>query len=229
MINELLQEQIEYYQQRAPEYDEWFYRIGRYDRGAKHNQRWFDEVKVVQEALNELGTGHEILELACGTGIWTQKLLALGKTITAIDVSAKSISLNKRKVKSPKVKYQTQDLFEWEPDREYDLVVIAFWLSHVPPQKFDEFLDKVAKSVRSGGRLFIVDSRFHATATAKNHDYKNNDKIYQLRKLNNGDTFKVIKIYHSTEYIARKLSKLGFQTNANMTDRYFIYAVGEKL
>lgn len=34
MSRDLIREQIAYYDARANEYDEWFYRIGRYDRGS---------------------------------------------------------------------------------------------------------------------------------------------------------------------------------------------------
>ena len=229
MIDKLIQEQIEYYCQRAPEYDEWFYRIGRYDRGAKNNQRWFDEIKIVQKKLQEFAPQNEILELACGTGIWTQELLKIGDKITAIDISPESILLNKKKLKSPKVKYKKLDLFEWEPEAEYDFVFLAFWLSHVPPQKLDDFLEKVGRSVKSGGRIFIVDSQFHATSTARNHQIKDDGKIYQSRKLNDGRTFQVIKVYNSAEYLASKLKKFGFEMEANTTERYFVYPLGTKI
>ena len=41
----ILEEQISYYRARAPEYDEWFLRKGRYDVGADDNQRWHAETK----------------------------------------------------------------------------------------------------------------------------------------------------------------------------------------
>ena len=49
--DDLLQQQIAYYRARAGEYDEWFLRQGRYDRGPDLNQRWFDEVAVAVRAL----------------------------------------------------------------------------------------------------------------------------------------------------------------------------------
>jgi hypothetical protein len=36
-----LQEMRTYYQERAREYDEWFYRQGRYSQGAEMDARWF--------------------------------------------------------------------------------------------------------------------------------------------------------------------------------------------
>ena len=47
----LLAEQIAYYRARATEYDEWFLRLGRYDRGEEQNRQWFAEVEQAREAL----------------------------------------------------------------------------------------------------------------------------------------------------------------------------------
>ena len=43
----LMAEQIEYYRARAPEYDEWFYRRGRFDHGEDFNRKWFAQVADV--------------------------------------------------------------------------------------------------------------------------------------------------------------------------------------
>ena len=49
----LLQEQIEYYRARAGEYDEWWLRHGRYDRGPEENARWFAEAEQLRQALED--------------------------------------------------------------------------------------------------------------------------------------------------------------------------------
>lgn len=100
MTDNILQQQIEYYRARANEYDQWFYRKGRYDRGTQNNQRWFNEVAVIKNTLHQIGVVDDILELACGTGIWTQELLSIGKKITAIDASEEVITINRSKLKS---------------------------------------------------------------------------------------------------------------------------------
>jgi demethylmenaquinone methyltransferase/2-methoxy-6-polyprenyl-1,4-benzoquinol methylase len=51
MNSNILQEQIRYYRDRAPEYDEWFFRQGRYDRGAAHREQWFAEISEVESGL----------------------------------------------------------------------------------------------------------------------------------------------------------------------------------
>jgi trans-aconitate methyltransferase len=57
----------------------------------------------------------DILELASGTGIWTQELLRIGKKITAIDASEEVIAINRSKLNSLSIKYHAADLFTWQP------------------------------------------------------------------------------------------------------------------
>jgi 2-polyprenyl-3-methyl-5-hydroxy-6-metoxy-1,4-benzoquinol methylase len=105
MKNDIIQEQIEYYRQRASEYDEWFLRQGRYDRGEIHRQQLFSEVSQVEKAIFESAPSGDILELACVTGLWTQHLAPLANSLTAIDASPETIALNRQRVNSNSVQY----------------------------------------------------------------------------------------------------------------------------
>lgn len=228
MIDKILQQQIEYYRARAKEYDEWFYRIGRYNRGEENNQRWFHEVAIVREALHKIPDVDDILELASGTGIWTQELLDIGKKITAIDASEEVIAISRSKLASSKVEYYKTDLFTWQPNAEYDLVFFAFWLSHVPPNLLDSFLSKVNQSVEIGGQIFLIDSCFEPTSTATNHIIEDDDNFYKTRKLNNGQEFQIVKIFYQPDELQNKLNQAGFQAEVKITDNYFIYVHGKK-
>jgi hypothetical protein len=71
---EVLAEQRAYYQARAPEYDEWWQRRGRYDRGSEDAAEWDRQVAQVVAALDSLGATGDVLEIAGGTGWWTERL-----------------------------------------------------------------------------------------------------------------------------------------------------------
>ena len=137
--DKFLTEQIEYYRARSNEYDEWFFRQGRYDRGAELNQLWFNDIETLRRAADKFRPSGDILELACGTGIWTQFLLQYANRITAVDASPEVITINQERTKSAKVRYIRADLFNWQPAKKYDVVFFAFWLSHVPPERFADF------------------------------------------------------------------------------------------
>ena len=71
---QLVDQQIRYYRQRAPEYDEWFHRQGRYDHGPDHTRLWQQEIAVVRAALDGLKPAGRILERpvaqGCGHSNW---------------------------------------------------------------------------------------------------------------------------------------------------------------
>ena len=131
-MDELLQEQIAYYRARANEYDQWFLRQGRYDYGPELNKQWADQVAEVRAALLRCEPVDSALELACGTGIWTQTLLTLCARIHALDAAPEMLAINRAKLQSERVTYEQTDLFTWQPQQQYDLVFCGFWLSHVP-------------------------------------------------------------------------------------------------
>ena len=131
-----LREQIAYYRARAGEYDEWFLRQGRYDRGAEANAAWFDEVGALVRALDDFRPCGRVLELAAGTGLWTQRLAVYAETLTAVDASSEVLALNRARVGDRRaVSYVVADLFDWRPAGRYDTIFFSFWLSHVPPER----------------------------------------------------------------------------------------------
>jgi 2-polyprenyl-3-methyl-5-hydroxy-6-metoxy-1,4-benzoquinol methylase len=229
MSTNIVQQQIAYYRKRASEYDEWFYRIGRYDRGESLNQRWFEEVEAVIQAVNRLPKVETALDIACGTGIWTHEILSIAERITAIDASPEVLAINKTKLNAPNVEYQQHDIFQWQPEQQYDLVFFGFWLSHVPPELLPDFLAKVHRALKPGGRLFLVDSRREITSTAHDHTLPAEDDIFQVRKLNDGQSFTIVKIFYEQDNLQRVLQDAGFEVNVSVTPHYFIYVDGKRV
>ena len=223
----ILNEQIAYYRERAAEYDEWFYRKGRYDRGVELNQQWFKEAQVVREALHHLPKQLHILEFAGGTGIWTQELVTLADQVTVVDAAPEMIQINKAKVQSLSVNYIHADIFNWQPNRVYDMVFFGFWLSHVPPDKLAPFLELVASALKPGGLVFMIDSRSHSTGTATNQS-TTTAGFHQQRRLNDGREFQIVKIYYETQPLEAAFRAVGLNANLHFTDTYFIYGQASK-
>ena len=135
---QLLSQQVQYYRERAPEYDEWFLRQGRYDQGPRHRAEWFREVALVEAALREAALQGEVLELACGTGLWTRHLAGCHSRIVAVDASPEAVAINRERVGSDSVQYVVADVFTWVPPAaRFDVVFFSFWLSHVPLGRFE--------------------------------------------------------------------------------------------
>ena len=111
-MTDVLSEQARYYRERAPEYDEWFMREGRYDRGADLNRRWFAEVEEVRAWVRARGPLGDVLELAAGTGIWTRLLVEHATSVSCIDASPEAIDLSRRRLAhDARITYEVADLF----------------------------------------------------------------------------------------------------------------------
>src|ERR1700757_2488834 len=93
-VSDLVAEQKRYYAERAPEYDDWWYRRGRYELEPEALARWRADVAEAGAALEAFAPRGAVLELAAGTGIWTRRLVRLGERVVAVDASAETLALN---------------------------------------------------------------------------------------------------------------------------------------
>ena len=230
-MDEPLQEQIAYYRARASEYDQVLLRQGRYDCGPELNRRWHEQLAEVRHALLDCGPVDSALELACGTGIWTQWLLEIAARVHAIDAAPEMLAISREKLPAGRITWEQADLFAWQPQQEYDLVFCGFWLSHVPPDRLASFLATVARALCPGGRFFLVDSRRDpqaASGSAMPYDY-DSDNILDERILDDGRRFTIVKIFHEPAALSASLAAQGLQPALHVTDNYFIHGTADKV
>jgi SAM-dependent methyltransferase len=167
-----------------------------------------------------------VLELACGTGLWTQQLTATARRITAVDAAPEMLALNRERVDSPLVEYVRADLFTWRPDRRFDAVFFGFWLSHVPADRFEPFWGTVAESLAPGGRVFFVDSKYAPASTARDHRLGDPAAESVQRKLNDGREYRIVKVFYQPEDLQNRLQTLGWSAAVRETPNYFLYGEG---
>ena len=196
MEDDVLQEQLAYYRARATTYD------------ASLGDGLEGTLTAVEALLQQLGPFEHVLELACGTGIWTRLLLNVAQRVTAVDAAPEMLALNAAKVgeearvAETHVRYLRADLFTWEPEEQYDLVFFAFWLSHVPPSRLDTWLATVLRAVRPGGALVIVDEY---APTLEDEQIALAD-IYARRPLADGRTFTIVKVFYDLADLHARLA-----------------------
>jgi SAM-dependent methyltransferase len=223
---QLLDEQRAYYRARAREYDSWWLREGRYDHGAEANRRWFDEIAALEREVDRFGPEGDVLELACGTGLWTRVLAPRARRLLAVDASTEVLAINRDRVPEPQVVYVQADLFVWEPPAEkFDLCFFSFWLSHVPDSRFEAFWERVRSALRPGGRVFLIDSARSPQSGASDHQLPTEGET-MTRRLDDGSEFQIVKRYYEPDWLEDRLTALGWELRAASTGDFFIYASG---
>lgn len=222
----ILQDQIDYYRARAGEYDQWWFRSGRYDRGPEFNARWRAEVAAVEAALDAWLTARRprtLLELACGTGLFTRHLAPRVPRITAVDASPEVLAINRGRVAAANVEYIGADLFSWRPAARYDAIFFSFWLSHVPDARFAAFWDTVAAALGPRGAVYLIDSASDPTSTAKDHVLPQPGAGVVTRRLNDGREFRIVKVFWQPQALAARLGAMGWSAELTKTPSYFVY------
>jgi SAM-dependent methyltransferase len=220
----LLAEQTAYYRARAPEYDEWWQRRGRYDRGSELGEEWDQQIAQVAAELDTFGACGDVLEMAGGTGWWTERLARTARHLTVVDASPETLDLNRDRVRRPDVDYVVADLFSWLPQRTYDVVFFSFWLSHVPRSRFSTFWSLVRSCLAPGGRVFLIDNSNDPDPT---RDVKDPYVIQfgpdlDLRRLHDGGRYRVVEIFYEAKELQSLLGHQGWTARLEAT-RWFIF------
>ena len=201
-MSDVLDEQKAYYAARAPEYEDWWYRRGRYELDPEALEQWQADVAEADAALESFAPRGRVLELAAGTGIWTRKLVRLAERVVAVDANAETLALN-----TTDAELLRADVFEWRPAERFDLVFFSFWLSHVPDERFDEFWGLVRDALEPDGRVFLVDSGAGDTA----HTGTDQAGWEETRSLADGRTFRIVKRRWTPQELAARVGPLGFE------------------
>jgi demethylmenaquinone methyltransferase/2-methoxy-6-polyprenyl-1,4-benzoquinol methylase len=227
-VEELLAEQVAYYRARAPEYDEGYERRGRHDHGPAANAIWLRELAQVRALLDDVPLdGAQILELAAGTGVWTEALAARGATVTAIDTSPEMLERNRVRLGSlaANVRYQQADVFSWHAQQSFDAVVFCFWITHVPAERLDSFLRGVAGALRPAGWVFFVDNRRGPNALEVAVQTEGMSRV-TIRRLNDGQEYRVVKHFWEPAELEDRCRRARLDLTVRETT-YFQYGVGQ--
>ena len=120
-------------------------------------------------------------------------------SITAVDASPEMHALSVDRIDDPRVSRITADIFNLDLPESYDLVFAAFWLSHVPMERFESFWPQIATSLNPNGHVIIVDS--HTIGPGGGGD---------TLQLTDGCEFNIIKVNHDLTELGERLDALGW-------------------
>lgn len=217
-------ELLAYYEARAPEYDDWYLRRGRYERGAVHDAAWNAELDMAGRWLDAQPIAGEIVELAAGTGWWSPLLASKGE-LSMYDAAAAPLERARERLVAHRLRAHLHLRDAWaEPDRQVDAVFAGFWLSHVPRTRLDEFLGVVRRWLKPGGTFAFIDSLFDAASSAADHPAPADDT--SVRRLDDGREYTIVKVYYEPADLEAALVRAGLEgARVTTTGRFFLTGV----
>jgi hypothetical protein len=214
-------ELVAYYEARAPEYDDWYLRRGRYSHGAIHDAAWNAELDAAGRWLDALPLHGQIVELAAGTGWWSPLLAEKGE-LTLYDAASGPLERARERLVAHGLRAHLHVRDAWsQPDRTVDALFAGFWLSHVPRGRLDEFLGLARGWLSPGGTFAFIDSLPDPQSGASDHVPARDD--VSVRRLDDGREFRVVKVYYQPAHLRAALLRAGFSSaNITTSGRFFL-------
>jgi demethylmenaquinone methyltransferase/2-methoxy-6-polyprenyl-1,4-benzoquinol methylase len=175
---------VDYYARRAEEYERIY---------AKPERQ--EELGRLREMLEHVFAGANVLEVACGTGYWTEVIGRSAASVLATDLNDEVLAVARRKPIDPKkVTFQREDAYAL-PNMEPRFTggLAAFWWSHVPRSRLQSFLAAFHRHFAEGAKVVFIDNLYVEGSSTPISRRDPSGDSYQLRKLDDGSTYEVLK------------------------------------
>jgi demethylmenaquinone methyltransferase/2-methoxy-6-polyprenyl-1,4-benzoquinol methylase len=196
VTDDALTGQVDYYRRRAEEYD-----------ATAYGDLEVARPRIARLVVQMRPTG-DVLEIACGTGLWTEALAKAADSVTAVDAAPEALEIARARVPSPKASFEIADVFSWRPRRQFDVIFFSAWLSHVPMDRFERFWESLADLLTAGGRVLFIDE--HVDERPKEAYVAGEDEIVE-RQLRDGSAFRIVKNFIDPPQLEARLRRLGWE------------------
>ena len=200
------EETARYYAARAPEYD--------LSAGYLAHDR--ETLRVAKKRrFQQLFRGHDVIEIACGTGYWTAVLAETAKSVVGIDVNPEMISRAQSRCEHlPHVSFRLSDAYSINPEAgAFTAAFAVWWWSHIPRSRLQEFLQSFHRRLIPGALVLFSDQleydvpRVDGMATQRRQD-SNGDTI-ERRVLSDGQKYDIVKNFPTEQELSAAVSEFG--------------------
>jgi demethylmenaquinone methyltransferase/2-methoxy-6-polyprenyl-1,4-benzoquinol methylase len=203
----------DYYAARASEYDKIYQKPERQS-----------DLREIETWLSHAFERRNVLEVACGTGYWTQFIAQGASCMLAVDAAAETIEVAKARVPREKVTFHIGDAYELPKTEPVpDAGFAGFWYSHVPRSRTREFLVGFNASIQPGSKVILIDNQFVAGSSTPISETDAEGNTYQTRQLVDASSHKVLKNSPSEADLREVLKGIG--THVTYRAWQFFWAV----
>jgi ubiquinone/menaquinone biosynthesis C-methylase UbiE len=176
-------ELVHYYRRRAAEYEAIY---SKPERQA--------DLAVLRDRIPGMLRGARVLEVACGTGYWTQLVAGVAAEVVATDLADEPMRIARSKSYSRNPVFVEADAYALpESLGSFNAALAVFWWSHIPRQRIGEFLKSLHRRLDPGARVVLMDNTFVEGSSSAISEIDADGNTYQLRRLGDGAEVRVLK------------------------------------
>lgn len=200
-------------------------RAGEYERIYEKAERQ-DELEWLRGRIPRLFAGRRVLEVACGTGYWTQFIARSAAHVLACDINEPVLEIAREKpVPKGRVDFLKADAFTLEGvPAGFDAAFAGFWWSHVRTSALGPWLATLSRHLEPGALVGILDNRHveGSSTPISRRDAEGN--AYQVRPLITGETHEVLKNFPTPLELAETVRPFAREATLEETQYYWLLA-----
>ncbi len=202
-----------YYSKRAQEYEQIYYKPER-----QHELEW------LRRRIPEVFAGRTVLEVACGTGYWTQFIARKARKVYACDINEPVLEIAREKpIPRGKAEFFKADAITLAgvPDG-CNAAFAGFWWSHVKKSGIEQFASNLAGRLEPGARVVVLDNQFAegSSTPISRRDAEGNS--YQMRHLASGEQYEVLKNFPSGAELADAVRPVASEAHLETLTYYWL-------
>jgi demethylmenaquinone methyltransferase/2-methoxy-6-polyprenyl-1,4-benzoquinol methylase len=203
----------QYYGKRASEYEQIYEKPER-----QHELEW------LRKRIPEIFRDRTVLEVACGTGYWTQFIARTARKVHACDINEPVLEIAREKPLPPgRVSFFIADavtLAGVPPG--CDAAFAGFWWSHVKKSELATFVRNLALHLEPGAQVAILDNTFAPGSSTPISRRDAEGNTYQKRKLANGKEFEVLKNFPTADELRDVVSTVAREAHLESLAYYWL-------
>jgi SAM-dependent methyltransferase len=169
------------------------------------------DLDTMRSRVADLVRGHAVLELACGTGYWTEVIAATADSVLATDVLEEMLERARRRgLPGDKVAFRRVDGLDLPADLgTFTCVFVGFWWSHLKRDEQDAFLVQLRERVGRDVTLILLDDAYveGSSTTIARTDLQGN--TYQIVTTEDGERVELPKSYPADSALRKRLGNAG--------------------
>lgn len=165
------------------------------------------DLAILKEKVRDALRGHQVLELACGTGYWTAELAQSAASVLATDINQEMIDAAKAKnLPADKVQFALTDAFDLQVDGQFSACFAGFWWSHVKRQEQAAFLEQLRVKLGKDTYLVLIDNIYVEGSSTSIARTDLDGNTYQIRKLGDGTRHEVLKNFPTDSALRKRMA-----------------------
>ncbi|MDH4222205.1 MAG: class I SAM-dependent methyltransferase [candidate division Zixibacteria bacterium] len=176
-----------YYAKRAPEHDTLM--------GYTDNLRMENLLYPLIRRFEKYIIDQDVLEIACGTGNWTQVLSKRAHSVLATDINHSVLEIAKNKsYGKARVTFRIADAYALQKIKgKFTLAFAADWWSHIPRSMIPGFVKGLHTKLVKGAKVIFVDMLPRESLDRMFSHYDEEGNLIHKRSLSDGEEFYVVK------------------------------------